>query len=111
MFSIQSVFYFVAFLFGLLFIYIYYKLVWCYAKLRGREFKLVAKYGKKSEQLNRFKRRFKLWKCGFFVRFLLFLVFALPVACLLGVKGLGAFLLGVLVGNLALFYFFFNRKL
>jgi len=98
-------------LLGLLFIYLYYRLVWCYSKLRGKEFKLIAKYGKKSKQLKRFRRRFKTFKCGFFARLLLFLVFALPVGFLLGTKGLGAFLLGVLAGNLALFYFSFKRKL
>jgi hypothetical protein len=105
------VFYILSFLWGLLFIYLYYRLVWCYSKIRGREFKLVTKYGKKSGQVKRFKKRFKAWKCGFFVRLLLFLIISLPVGFIAGAKGLGAFLLGVLAGNLTLFYLSVKRKL
>ena len=96
---------------GILFIYVYYRLLWCYSKLRGKEFKLIAKYGKESEQLKRFKRKFKTYRCGYVARLLLFLIFALPVAFFLGTKALAAFLLGVLMGNLALFYLSFKRKL
>ena len=92
-----------SFLLGLGFIYLFYKNLWCYAKVKGRELKISAKYGKGSPQHKKFKEHFPTFKCSKIVRFLILLFFILPAYMVGGKEGLGAFLFAVILGNLTLF--------
>jgi len=92
-----------SFLLGLGFIYLFYKNLWCYSKVKGRELKIAAKYGKKSGQLLRFKKRFSTFKCSKIARFFLLLFFLIPAYLVGGKNGLAAFVVAVIIGNLLLF--------
>ena len=92
-----------SFLLGLGFIYLFYKNLWCYAKVKGRELKISAKYGKESFQHKKFKEQFSTFKCSKIVRFLLLLFFVFPAYIVGGKEGLEAFLFAVILGNLTLF--------
>ena len=94
----------ISFLLGLIFILLFYKNLWCYAKIKGREFKISAKYGKDSFQLKKFKSKFSTLKCSKIVRFVLLLLFITPTYLIGGKEGLGAFIGAVIVGNLTLFF-------
>ena len=104
----------IAFLLGLTFIYFFYKNLWCYAKIKGRELKITAKYGKDSNQLQRFKSKFSTFKCSKIVRLSLLLLFIIPTILIGGKKGLGAFIIAVILGNLTIFWLgikkSYNRK-
>ncbi len=92
-----------SFLLGLSFVFLYYKNLWCYAKVEGRRLKLIAKYGKDSSHIKRFERSFSTRRCSRSVRFLLLVIFVIPAYLVGGKEGLGAFLVAVIVGNLSLF--------
>ncbi|NPB05028.1 MAG: hypothetical protein GXO08_01425 [Aquificae bacterium] len=95
-----------SFVLGLGFVYLYYKNLWCYAKVEGRRLKLEAKFGRDNPKLERFKRRFSTRRCSRLVRILLLLVFLTPAYLAGGKEGLGTFLAAVIVGNLLLLVWF-----
>jgi hypothetical protein len=93
----------IGFLLGVLFSFFYYKNLWCYAKIKGREYKIAAIYGKNSSQLKRFKRKFRTFRCNTFFRLLVAILFSLVVYTFTGHYGLGGAVLGILSANLTLF--------
>ena len=92
-----------AFLLGLAFFYLYYRNLWAGSKIRSKEMKLSAKYGKGSPRIKRFRRRFGSFLYSRTFRFLLFIVFTFLVFALLGKPGLVGFTISLIAVNLLLF--------
>ncbi|NPA13712.1 MAG: hypothetical protein GXN97_00820 [Aquificae bacterium] len=100
--------YLLSFLLGILAVSIYYKNLWCYAKVKAKREKIKVKYGENSKWYLYLKRRFPLTKCNIIFRLLLFLVFATFTLRVFGEKPFLAFVGGVVFGNLALFFLNFS---
>jgi hypothetical protein len=96
--------YFLSFLLGTLAVFIYYKNLWCYAKVKAKRQKVKVKYGENSKWYLYLKQRFPLTKCNIIFRLLVFLVFATFTLRVFGEKPFLAFVGGVVSGNLALFF-------
>jgi hypothetical protein len=94
---------FLGFLWGLLFFYFYYRNLWVGSKIRSKEMKLSAKYGKDSPRIKRFRRRFGSFLYSRPFRFLLFIAFTFLVFMLLEKPGLVGFTLSLIGANLFLF--------
>lgn len=91
-----------SFLFGLLFSYMYYRLVWVSVKVRSKELKVIAKYGKESPKLKRLKR-FKKFYLSRPFRFVLFGIFAYGIFYIFGKGGLLGLFIALIAANLFLF--------
>lgn len=99
-----------SFFFGLAFVLFYYRLLWISTKIRSRELKLVIKYGKGSNQINRFRRKFNKFYFSRTFRFVLFIFTAYGIFLLFGKEGLEGFFFSLIVGNLLLFPWGWRRS-
>ena len=100
----------VSFLLGLVFVFLYYRLLWISTKIRSRELKLTVKYGKGSKQVERFRRRFHRFYFSRTFRLGLFILTAYGIFLLLGKEGLEGFFFALIVGNLLLFPWGWRRS-
>ena len=101
--------FFLSFLLGLLFFYLYYRLVWVSVKVRSKELKVIAKYGKDSPKRGRLKR-FKKFYLSRPFRFFLFGIFAYAIFYIFGKGGLLGLFIALIVANLSLFPWGWKRS-
>ncbi len=94
---------FLAFLLGFVFLFFYYKSLWVWSKIRSKELKLSAKYGKGSQKLKKFRQKFGGFLYSRTFRFLLFITFTFGVFWTLGKAGLIGFTFALIGVNLLLF--------
>jgi hypothetical protein len=102
--------YLLSFLLGTLAVYLYYKNLWCYTKIRTKREKVKVKYGENSKWYLYLRRRFSTRWCNLVFRLLVFLVFATFTLRVFGKEPFLAFIVAVVVGNLTLFIFGFKRS-
>ena len=95
--------FFVSFLLGLLFVLFYYRWIWISAKVRSKELKLIAKHGKDSPIVSKFRKRYGRFYHSRLLRFAVFVLFTYLVFLLFGKPGLAGFFISLIVGNLILF--------
>jgi len=100
--------YLLSFLLGTLAVYLYYKNLWCYAKVKTKREKVKVKYGENSKWYAYLRRKFPLTRCNLIFRLLLFLVFATFTLRVFGTEPFLAFVVAVVLGNLTLLVFGFK---
>ena len=93
----------VVFFLGLVFVFLYYRLLWISTKIRSKELKLTVRYGKGSEQVRRFHRRFNRFYLSRTFRLGLLILSTYGIFLLFGKEGLEGFFFALVVGNLLLF--------
>jgi len=92
------------FLAGLLLTFIYYALVWCYARRKTKLEKLKLRFGESSKPVKKFSERYPLLRCSLPVRMLVFTLGALLVVYLAEGRELIYFVAGAAAANLTLFF-------
>jgi hypothetical protein len=98
-----------SFLLGLAAIYLYYRNLWCYSKVRTKREKLKLKLGEDNPKYLAFKGRFPLFRCNILFRILIFLTFAVAALKISGKEGFLFFIAATVLGNLLLFWWGFKR--
>jgi Na+/melibiose symporter-like transporter len=102
--------YLLSFFLGALAVYLYYKNLWCYTKIRTKREKVKVKYGENSKWFLYLRKRFSTRWCNLIFRLLLFLVFATFTLRVFGKEAFLAFIVAVVVGNLTLFVLGFKKS-
>ena len=92
-----------SFILGLAFVFFYYKWLWISTKIRSKELKLIAKHGKDSPIVFKFRKRYKRFYHSRLFRFGVFVLFTLLVYLIFGKPGLAGFFIALIMGNLILF--------